>query len=266
MNDIFSFSRFARLLRYDCGNCLPRHMKIMIVYSVMILFLWNFSWLISWELGNRIPLLNFLFYVAVYLAPFFVYGEINNRKKGYNYAMLPASVLEKFLSMLLMCMVIIPTVTYLTLTLTDVVLFLLSYVGVGTFTGLEIYNPFTDGILYGFFEELLGDEFNGWFENSLVFVFFVSYTMMYNALFRKLKIVKGVLLHTVLNVFLLLTALFCLILSIDVMLEFVGYLISFLWTGNVKISAMYPQLVCFLICSIVLMLVTVYRRIRNMNY
>lgn len=68
------------------------------------------------------------------LMPGTVYGEVNDRNAGIGYALLPASVLAKYLVMLLLCLVVYPALFILFLTLTDSVLALLGNSNVG-YTG-----------------------------------------------------------------------------------------------------------------------------------
>lgn len=256
MNDVFSFGRFAKLFRYECINYLPRHIKGMAVYSGMIVLLWLFTWTMNTEMTDRAPFVGFLFYVAVALAPYFVYGEFNHRKRGYNYAMLPASVLEKFLSMLLMCLVVIPVLTYLLLSFTDAALYCASYIGGGKFTGLVFYNPFTDDIF------LMGNY--NWLENILILTGTVSYIMMFNALFRRFKIVKSMIAHVLLTFLLQIGAfLTVLLFTFDFFdLSDIGLLLE-----NYEGKTIYHALiVSFTLLSILVLQTIVYLRIKKVNY
>ena len=256
MNDVFSFGRFAKLFRYECVNYLPRHIKGMAVYSGLIVLLWLFTWTINVEMADRTLVVWFLFYVAVAMAPFFVYGEFNHRKRGYNYAMLPASVPEKFLSMLLMCMVVIPVLTYLLLSLTDAALYCASYIGCGKFTGMVLYNPFTDN------DYSMG--IYNWFENILSLVCSVSYIMMFNALFRRFKIVKSMIAH-VLSAFLLQIVFFMVFLLFSFDFFDLSY-IEKLFKIYENETAVHAFVICSTILSIIVLQTIVYLRIKKVNY
>ena len=259
MNDIFSFGRFARLFRYECVNYLPRHIKGMAVYSGLIVLLWLFTWTLRLELPDRSLFVGFLFYVAVVLAPYFVYGEFNHRKKGYYYAMLPASILEKYLSMLLMCIVVIPVVTYLLLTLTDIVLYCASYIGGGKFTGLVFYNPFT--------YDIFSMGIYNWFENIMFIVATVSYIMMFNALFRRFKIVKSMIAHVLLSFIMqIMTLVFVFCFPFDALdssnISFIDLLL-----GNFEAEAiLHSFFISFTLLTTLVMQTIVYLRIKKVNY
>ena len=112
------------------------------------------------------------------------------------YAMIPASTLEKLLSMIVLCVVVVQLLSYAVLEATDMLLWLLSQAGVGSFVQLEIYNPFADnwgtiilenGDIGGLGLPLLDS-----FLSTEVPIF---YAMMFNAIFRKNKVVKTILFN-----------------------------------------------------------------------
>ena len=111
---------------------------------------------------------------------------MNNRKKGYMYAMIPASTLEKLISMFLVCCTVVPAVVYLSLTLTDVVLYVFSQLGVGTFEKLVFFNPFSTMF-----------EMMPWLDNLISVISSVTTSMMFNSIFRKNKIFKTVLFNII---------------------------------------------------------------------
>ena len=141
--------------------------------------------------------------------------------------------------------------TYAGITLTDTLLHLLSLAGVGTFTDFEIYNPFT----YYIFVDLLDG-----FQMLLIIISVASYSMMFNALFRRFKIVKSILVHIVLST----------------IMQFVSFIITLLSPREVFGALMgddpeseavfYSAGICFSILSIALMQAIVYLRIRKVNY
>ena len=115
MNDIFDFGRFGKLFVYECRNYLPRYIKGMVVFASFLVAAWLFTIASEYPLDSRTYFISALFFFAIFLSPYFVYKEMNNRKKGYFYAMLPASTFEKLLSMTLVSVVVVPAVVYLSL-------------------------------------------------------------------------------------------------------------------------------------------------------
>lgn len=177
MSDTFDFGRFCKLLKYECVNYLPRYVKGMMVFAGFIVALWARTIFYGSSINDRTGYIFALVVLATLLSPYFVYADINDRKKGYLYAMIPASNLEKLFSMMLVCMVAVPLFAYVALTATDILLWLFSMIGVGGFNKIVFLNPapvFDYGVL-------------------IFYIASVSTVMMFNVLFRKHKIMKTVL-------------------------------------------------------------------------
>ena len=139
MNEVFDIKRFGKLVQYEVVNYMPRFFKSLLIFASIIFATWMLSLTMDsdiWE-ESRAGLVQFLFTLAVTLAPFIVYKDINNRKKGYIYAMIPASTLEKLLSMIVICVVVVQILSYAVLEATDILLWLLSQAGIGSFMQLE---------------------------------------------------------------------------------------------------------------------------------
>ena len=178
MSDTFDFGRFCKLLKYECVNYLPRYVKGMLVFAGFIVASWACTIFYGSSINDRTDDIFALVVLATLLSPYFVYGEINDRKKGYLYAMIPESNLEKLFSMMLVCMVAVPLFAYVALTATDILLWLFSMIGVGGFNKIVFLNPapiFDYGVLI------------------LFYIAAMSTVMMFNVLFRKHKIMKTVL-------------------------------------------------------------------------
>ena len=144
MNEIFDIKRWWKLVQYEVVNYIPNFFKSLLIFASVIAAVWIFSLTFDFDgLHSREGLVGTLFILATVLSPFIVYKDMNDRKKGYIYAMIPASTLEKLLSMLVLCVVIVPLLTYAVLTATDLLLWLLSKVGIGPYLYMEFYNPFT---------------------------------------------------------------------------------------------------------------------------
>ncbi|MBR3616638.1 MAG: hypothetical protein IKL56_08485 [Bacteroidaceae bacterium] len=200
MNDIFDFGRFGKLFVYECRNYLPRYIKGMVVFASFLVAAWLFTIASEYPFDSRTNFITVLFFFAIFLSPYFVYKEMNNRKKGYFYAMLPASTFEKLLSMTLVSVVVVPAVVYLSLSVTDVLLYALSCAGAGYFTGLEFCNPFnllTDVDIVNL-KWNFGDELAALFSGKHIVLWCVmniSVVMMFNSIFRKHKIIKTLLFN-----------------------------------------------------------------------
>ena len=195
MNEVFDIKRLGRLIKYEVTNYIPNFFKSLLICASVIVAVWVVSLTFDASIMQfgRAELVNALFVLAIALSPFIVYKDMNNRKKGYFYAMIPASTLEKLLSMVVLCVLIVPLLTYAVLTGTDLLLWLLSKVGIGSFLYMDFYNPFTVG-------EIVDDEYllpyiYPVFDSILYMVNIIAYTIMFNTIFRKNKVLKTILFN-----------------------------------------------------------------------
>ena len=207
MNEVFDIKRLGRLIKYEVTNYIPNFFKSLLICASVIAAVWivSLTFDISFMQFGRAELVNALFVLAIALSPFIVYKDMNNRKKGYFYAMIPASTLEKLLSMIVLCVLIVPLLAYAVLTGTDLLLWLLSKVGIGSFLYMDFYNPFTVG-------EIVDDEYllpyiYPVFDSILYMVNIIAYTIMFNTIFRKNKVLKTILFNMAMSfAFVILTA------------------------------------------------------------
>lgn len=118
MSETFNFKRFCTFFGYDLKQMWRRNAKTAILIggggliftlfwiSFSLLFFLKFStptW--PWRLG--------MFVVCVTILHFFItrtYGFLTDRKKGPDYLMVPASGLEKYISMMIITIIIIPLI------------------------------------------------------------------------------------------------------------------------------------------------------------
>ena len=118
MSETFNFKRFCTFFGYDLKQMWRRNAKTAILIggggliftlfwiSFSLLFFLKFStptW--PWRLG--------MFMVCVTILHFFItrtYGFLTDRKKGPDYLMVPASGLEKYISMMIITVIIIPLI------------------------------------------------------------------------------------------------------------------------------------------------------------
>lgn len=190
MNNIFDIERFGNLFVYECRNYLPRVANALITYVCIIFSLWV-TMVAAHETMNawlRSGLISFIFGIACAIGPFIVYYNANNRRKGYYYAMIPASTFEKFVSMFIMCLLVVPILSYIALTGADFLLYLVSPQGVFGFKEFILFNPLYSENLYvdGNVMES-GSTFFG-------YLLSVSLSMMYNMVLRNAKIIKAILI------------------------------------------------------------------------
>ena len=195
MNEIFDIKRLGRLIKYEVTNYIPNFFKSLLIFASVIAAVWIFSLTFDFDgPHSREELVGTLFILATVLSPFIVYKDMNDRKKGYIYAMIPASTLEKLLSMVVLCVVIVPLLAYAVLTATDLLLWLLSKVGIGPFLHMEFYNPFNTTV------KIVDDDYllpciYPVFDSIIYLVNLIVYSIMFNTIFRKNKVMKTILFN-----------------------------------------------------------------------
>lgn len=117
MKEIFNLSRFWKYITGDLRRCMTAFGPSFIIISLMGVITYTVNALFSlcsgngWEtIGTDGRLIAFVIsaMVLVITMPSKCYGHITDRRKGSAFLMLPASAFEKFLSMTINCLVIIP--------------------------------------------------------------------------------------------------------------------------------------------------------------
>lgn len=127
MSQTFDIKRFGKVLAYDIRRLSPRNFRsgertgnmginiISFAFMPVVISLVN---ILMGEQAAGVPvwvrwfMLLFTAVIMACLVPEVHYNAVNQKKGGSYYAMLPASKLEKYLSMLLMTLVICPLLTF----------------------------------------------------------------------------------------------------------------------------------------------------------
>ena len=131
MNNTFTFNRFNNLLLKD-GKSYFRNFGIgIIVCCCLNAIFWIFNLLFGTTTDPiiRFGLLCTWTAVAMMMAPEKIFGKANLSREGVGFAMLPASSLEKFLSMFLYCAIVTPIVVFFGGYLVDTLLSLFPFGG-----------------------------------------------------------------------------------------------------------------------------------------
>lgn len=115
-NEVFSFRRFGKYFKYDATQMWRNHVKAAFViglFGLFSYFVYNFFHLLfagAWE-GPSLPFRFIMFvgaFTALELFQTRTYGFITERKQGSAWLLVPASAFEKWLSMILMTLFVIP--------------------------------------------------------------------------------------------------------------------------------------------------------------
>lgn len=119
MNDIFDFRRFGKYFAADCKRILHTDWPAIVILSFFGVLVYAFALSWNWIFFQDSPYLDatvrsLIFGMATCALCLYIpsrcYGHVTDRRKGAAFAMLPASVPEKVLSMLLNCLAVIPAV------------------------------------------------------------------------------------------------------------------------------------------------------------
>ena len=140
MNKIFSLKRFGRYFTFDLKNavnnfglsllimcCLP---VMLLIGRVLLSIIFGGGESIP-SLPERISLFSIALLIMMITSPVKLYGGLTDKKYGSSWLLIPASRVEKFISMLLICLIVVP------------VAYLIVYLGVDGILSLLIkdYSP-----------------------------------------------------------------------------------------------------------------------------
>ena len=114
MNNTFAINRFKNLLLKDGKMYIRNFGTSIIVCCCLNAIFWIFNLLFgsSSESGFRFGMICLWTALAMMMVPEKVYGKANLSREGVGFVMLPASSLEKFVSMFLYCAIVTPIVVF----------------------------------------------------------------------------------------------------------------------------------------------------------
>ena len=131
MNNTFAFNRFKNLLLKDGKKYFRNFGTTLIVFCCLNAIFWIFNLLFGTtsESMFRFAMLFVWTALAMMMAPSKVYGNANLSREGVGFAMMPASSLEKFISMFIYCAIVTPLIVFFGGYLVDALLSLLPFGG-----------------------------------------------------------------------------------------------------------------------------------------
>ena len=117
-NDIFDFRRFGKYFASDIRTCAANYGLSLLALTILapiatelitagFSLLLDLTWQGAW-LGLRVGVFAIAMLCLVVTMPVKCYGKLTDKQYGAFWLMLPASRLEKFVSMLLICCIIAP--------------------------------------------------------------------------------------------------------------------------------------------------------------
>ena len=117
MNNTLNINRFGKVLKHDGLNFFPNLILTLAILWAIPVIIYLFSAFMptdetnkAFDAFSRIDVISTLTNIALIIAPARLYRYCNDSRKGIGYAMLPASTLEKFLSMVFYCVIVTPII------------------------------------------------------------------------------------------------------------------------------------------------------------
>ena len=131
MNNTFDLKRFNQVLAYDWKRFIRNFGITLLVWISMPVMFWVTSLVFDFEVpaAVRVFIIFGLVAITVMSAPSRIYGKVNLSREGVDFAMLPASGLEQFLSMFIYCSLVTPAITLVGAWLVDCLMTLLPFGG-----------------------------------------------------------------------------------------------------------------------------------------
>ena len=131
MNNTFTFNRFKNLLLKDGKMYFRKYGVSLIVCCSLNAIFWIFNLFFG---SSTMPPVRFGMLcvwtaLAMMMVPEKVYGNANLSREGVGFAMLPASSLEKFISMFIYCAIVTPIIVFFGGYLVDTLLSLFPFGG-----------------------------------------------------------------------------------------------------------------------------------------
>ena len=194
MNKTFDIKRFGNVLRHDAMSYLQNFGWTLVVLLAIPILIWFILYINMDDIEavvnyGRYGFLLVLAIIAMILAPSRLYKNANDSRKGIQFAMLPASNLEKFLSMSIYCLVVTP------------ILYLAGAVAIDSILALiPGKNPYGGFVFGGIFDTIivmveLTDDLDLLplpFYQVFLFLPYVSIFMFTNMIFKRRKVSKTI--------------------------------------------------------------------------
>lgn len=114
MNNTLNINRLGKVVKHDAMSFAQNLGLTLIILWAIPVALWLIASLITgnghMEASSRISMIETLTKILLILTPAALYKSCNDARKGIGYAMMPASALEKFISMVFYCAIAAPIV------------------------------------------------------------------------------------------------------------------------------------------------------------
>lgn len=114
MNNTLDINRLGKVVKHDAMSFFQNLGLTLVILWAIPVVVWLFASFTPVE-GNiteysRVSIISTLLTITLIIAPARLYKYCNDQRKGIGYAMMPASSLEKFLSMVFYCVIVAPII------------------------------------------------------------------------------------------------------------------------------------------------------------
>ena len=188
----FNFNRFGKVVVRDLHSAYNLYGMSLLIMALVPAFMWLLGWAFKANevaVFSRYNFIQFMVILAAAIAPMKIYNSCNLSGKGNYFAMLPATLGEKFWSMVLYSFVVSPLVVLVGAVAVDILLTLLPF---GPFKEYIWQMPdWTYAIGGGFFGYTAG--FNGFLMSIFKVLSIASLYLFANTIFKKNKFIKTIL-------------------------------------------------------------------------
>ena len=179
MSNFFDLRRFGKYLLYDVKTAFADCRASLLVMSLIPVIWFTVTQLVSLvttggfahiDEGIKMPVFVAVVIICVISFPVRHYGQLTDRRRGSDWLMIPASGFEKFLSLLLVCCVLLPLCLSSVYLLCDYLMSFVPRYGAVTFTLRDAFSLKSMGdseIVLGVVPVVVG--WLNWCENILVF-------------------------------------------------------------------------------------------------
>lgn len=127
----FNFNRFVDILKKEWSEYFRAYGISLIVWSCLPVAIWITTLVFDTEVeaGTRALFIFIIMLLALMNVPSKVYGNVNLQRDGVAYSMLPATVGEKFFSMMIYCSIVTPVLCFAGCIIMDYLMFLMPFGG-----------------------------------------------------------------------------------------------------------------------------------------
>ena len=106
MNNVFDINRFGKVLGFDAKKYFHNFGLTLAILCAIPIFMWVLTLVFEFTLlaPIRAGIIYLCTTIAIIIGPAKAFGDINLKREGVRFAMLPASTFEKFLSYTICCL------------------------------------------------------------------------------------------------------------------------------------------------------------------